>query len=693
MAENPRNSVGLVRVQTPAQVTQEAAQAAAALAPQPIAPAAIDNLAAHLKTCWEKAQRAKTDVETKMLKMLRQVNGEYEADQLQAIKQIDAPIIFMLLTDAKCRSAEAWIKDVLIQPNEKPWDIEPTPEPELPAEVVQSIRTEFMTQTFSAMALGMAQGGQEIDPIMLASQIRGMIPQFEEEMKKLIQRRAKENAGKMKVKVDDALTEGSWYKALEDALYDIVHLKAGFIKGPIKRKEKKLAITTDPQTGDIKITVVENIIDKYERRSPFDIYPSPNSTGINDGFLIDKISLRPKDLKALVGVDGYNRTEIEAVLKEVQDGGLKEWTRIESERAKVENGDSSQLWEYANIDCLEYWGDVSGALLRKWGMTADHIKDETEQYAVCAWLIGNHVIGAVINQDPLGERPFQKVSYKEKPGVFWGDGLPEILVDLQRCCNACARAIIHNVGVASGPQVEIDKDRLAPGESTKIWPWRVWLTTNETMTNGPAINFYMPPIVVERLIAAFNFFSRLADEYCGVPAYAHGDPQVGGGGNTASGLSMLITQAARGIKSLIKNIDSKLIEPTIRKQYFVSLTTLKNVGIIPDYKIVAKGSSSLLAKEQQAIRRTEFLTQTANPFDIQIMGVDGRKYLLREAAKALDLDTDRIVPEGATAFLSPASMGFNQPGAGATLGPDGNPVVGQDFRMFNAGGTPSAAAK
>ena len=33
---------------------------------------------------------------------------------------MDAPEIYMMLADTKCRSAEAWIKDILIQSGLKP---------------------------------------------------------------------------------------------------------------------------------------------------------------------------------------------------------------------------------------------------------------------------------------------------------------------------------------------------------------------------------------------------------------------------------------------------------------------------------------------------------------------------------------------------------------------------------------------
>ena len=45
------------------------------------------------------------------------------------------------------------------------------------------------------------------------------------------------------------------------------------------------------------------------------------------------------------------------------------------------------------------------------------------------------------------------------------------------------------------------------------------------------------------------------------------------------------------------------------------------------------------------MRRNEFLMATANPIDSQITGVEGRAYLLREAARGLQMDTNKIVPD------------------------------------------------
>ena len=64
-----------------------------------------------------------------------------------------------------------------------------------------------------------------------------------------------------------------------------------------------------------------------------------------------------------------------------------------------------------------------------------------------------------------------------------------------------------------------------------------------------------------------------------------------------------------------------------------------------DVNIVADGAESLVRKQQQQQRQNEFLNIVAsNPIFAQIVGQEGLAYMLREVAKTLGLDTDKIVP-------------------------------------------------
>jgi len=80
-------------------------------------------ITAHLKECWDAAKRAKKPIETIMLKGMRQRNGEYEPEKLSAIHSQGGSAIYMGITEVKCRAAESWLRDILLDTGTPPWDI------------------------------------------------------------------------------------------------------------------------------------------------------------------------------------------------------------------------------------------------------------------------------------------------------------------------------------------------------------------------------------------------------------------------------------------------------------------------------------------------------------------------------------------------------------------------------------------
>ena len=636
-------------------------------------------LASYIRDAWFSAKKAKDSVTRQMLMNLRQSNGEYEPDKLADIKTMGGSDVFMNITSAKNRSAIAWIKDILFQPGATPWDIEPTPIPKLTPES-EAMAVQIFTQEAQTFMVNLAQTAPAMNPVMVGSMLQSLLPEFKNQFKKVVLDIAHEKAAQMKLKIEDQFIEGNYYEALSDMIYNVVVLKAGFLKGPILRKKKVRKLIVDPKTRRATTGTGEEIIPEYDSRSPFDIFPGPGATNVNDAYLIDRLTMTRTEIQNLIGLPGFDEVAIRDVLQELRNGGLHEWTWDEQERLEAEGRDTSTYTEWDKIDCLEFWGAVPGKLLRDWGMKESDVPYADLDYNICAWLVGSHVLKVMLNPDPLGNKPYYKASFVEVPGSFWGIGLPETIADAQTVCNAVARAIVNNVGLGSGPQIELNIDRLAPGESDQIWPWRVWKVTKDMMSQGNAMQFYQPTNIGAELIAVYNAFAKIADEHCGVPAYAHGDPQVGGAGNTASGLSMLMTQAARGIKAVIKTIDDKVIAPSAENQYYFNYDVDDALEYIGDVKIVAKGSSSLLAKEQKALRLNEFAKSTANPIDFQIMGLEGRRYILKENAKSLDLETDKAVPD-APFMMAPPPAQAPPPGA-QTLDVAGNPAQGAGTELF-----------
>lgn len=652
----------------------------------------MSDLAAHIRKAWEKAKTAKITIDEDMIECLRQRNGEYSPAKLAEIKSVRSSEVYIKLTNTKCRAGEAWIREIVFQEGQRPWDIEPTPDPELPPEIELEIKQKFFKEAIYQLLMNASMSGQPIEAETLVSSIQEMVPEFEKRVKKLIIDKAKEAAKEMSREIDDELTEGGFYQALDDCIYDVVTLKATILKGPIQRFEKTRGLRVNPQTGFYEVYFEDRVVSQYESVSPFDMFPAPDSCGIDDGDLIERIYYRPDQLSGLIDLPGYKSDYIRQILKQFREGGFKDWTTdIDQERAEQEQQrkDFSVITDTTKIPCVLWWGTADGKTLTDYGLETTEQLDPDKIYHAYAYLIDKYVIKANLNPDPNGEKPYSKTSFEEIPRAFWGKCPPEMIEDLQTIVNAAARAIVNNVGIASGPQVEVNRDRFPPGYNFSLWPWKVWQSEESQMSSAPAITVYNIPMVVDKLINVMTTFFKMADEGSGIPAYAHGDPNVGGAGNTASGLSMLLSGAARGIKDVIKHFDFKLIGPTITRQFFLSLANKPRKGIIGDLKVVPKGTAYLSTKEQQAIRMMEFARETNNAVDLQLQGPEGRKYILKTAAQSMNIDPDKAFPEEISMMnplqalnMPPAN---NQPGA-ATLGPDGNPAQGVDFRMFNQEG-------
>jgi hypothetical protein len=627
---------GLIRVVSNAEmVRREAAQQAQATQNQPV----IIGLAGYIRSCFDSAKRERLNsVEKRMLSNLRARRGEYDPDKLSEIRKIGGSEVYMMLTSVKCRAASSWLKDVFLGTgSDKPWEIDPTPVPDLPPQTLEQIGMQVAGEVRAAMATSQQLVGET------------QILQRMEELRDMAERQlmdvARKTTERMERRLEDEQIEGGFIQAFSQFLDDLTVYPSAFLKGPVVRKKTKLAWVQGPQgwVADLQPQLVK----EWERVDPYNIYPAPHATGVNDGFLIEKHTLTRKDLNELVGVPGYNEAAIREVLDEHGKGGLKEWLTNESTVAALQEKTTWNDSPDATIDALQFWGSVQGKHLIEWGMDASKVADPMAEYDVEAWLVGRWVIKATLNELPCGIKPYFKTSFEELPGCFWGNGVADLITDVQSVCNATARSLVNNMGISSGPQVWINVQRMPPGENlTNIFPWKIWQGLHDPLgSTAPPIEFFQPNSHADELMRVFEFFSRLADDYSGIPRYITGGEAPGGAGRTASGLSMLQNNAGKGIKQVALNIDVFVLDPLLKLHHYYVMKWDEDESIKGDVQIHSRGARGIIAKEATQLRRNEFLAATSNPIDLQLLGPEARMALLREAAKTLDMNIDKVVPD------------------------------------------------
>ncbi len=600
------------------------------------------DLSRHITDCWSRAKFAKTEITERLLKCERQRRGVYDPDKEMEIAKTGGSDIFMRLTDIKCRAAESWIRDVMNQAGRRIFDLDTAEEPEVPPEVAAGI-VELVRLEMAEFV----QAGGQVHPEAFRARMEEVHDQIMDKMRE----QAKEAAKRMGDKIEDQLNVGRFHPAFQDLISDFVTYPTAIFQGPIVRRHKKL--TWGPGFQPI---ILNDYSRNFERVSPYDAFPSPNASSPHDGYFIRRHRLSRAALQEMRGVPGYNDEALDQVLERFGDNGFRQWLMGDQERDRLEGKPHARLFTKEVLEALEFWGSISGKMLLDWGLkpTKKMPIEWNREYEVTAWQIGPFVIKVSINPDPLGRRPYEIAQWNEIPGSFWGTALPEQMRDIQVMCNAAARALANNMGIASGPQAEVQVDRLPDGEDvSSMFPWKIWQTTSDRTGSGqPAIRFFQPEMNAQSLMTVHQYFMKMADEVTGIPAYLYSGQTGSGAGRTASGLSMLMDNAAKGIKTAIAALDV-VVSAMVDRLYIHNMMYDADPAIKGDFKVKAQGAMGMVLKEQLQQRRMEFLQITANPVDMQIVGPNGRAYLLREVADQLQMDTSRLVP-------SPEMLEFNQ---------------------------------
>ena len=580
-------------------------------------------------------------IEDEIFTCLRDFNGEYSASDLSRIQEEGGSSIFMNLTATKVRAAQSWIRDILLSPNEDPFTIKPTPIPSLPEDLDSQLEDAFTKEFLQKKSEVTQEGQQPPTPKQVQDTISTLNRDKRDVRDAVLEEINLEALEQMKImerKIKDDLKEGKWEDALSEFIEDFCIFPAAIMKGPVITKKDKLV-------WEAGVPIVkEDFLFLNKRVNPIDVYPDPSGSCTQDGDFIEHMRLSKIELYSLKGIKGYNAEAIDKVLENNNDGSCWFDTGIESEKAEEEKRGDMIDANDGIFHALHYWGVAKTEDIEDWGLVIPDTEDENKYWEIEAILVGTEVIKCKLNDDPLKRRPYYKASYQNIPGAFWGRSLPSLMRDIQRMCNACARALASNMGLAAGPQIELYIDRLADaGDIEEIKPLKIWQVTNDpTGAQGRAINFFQVPSIANELLGVYEKFEQKADDATGIPRYSYGNERVGGAAQTASGLSMLLESATKSIKDAIRHIDVGLIVPRVEYQFFWNIIKNK-VPYTGDIDVLALGSSTLTMKGAQTAKRQEFLQITANENDQRLMGPEGRAELLRQLGKDLGL-TAKIVP-------------------------------------------------
>jgi hypothetical protein len=257
--------------------------------------------------------------------------------------------------------------------------------------------------------------------------------------------------------------------------------------------------------------------------------------------------------------------------------------------------------------------------------------------------------------------------------------------DTQTLMNGFMRMAVDNAVLSGNLVFEVDETNLVPGQDMTVYPGKVF--RRQGGAPGQSLFGTQFPNVAAQNLQLFDKARQLSDESTGMPSFSHGQTGVSGVGRTASGISMLMNAASGSVKTIIKNVDDYLLAPLGKAFFSFNMQFDFDKSIKGDLEVTARGTESLMANEVRSQRLMQFLQIASSP---ALMPFAKFPYIIREIAKSMDLDPDKVtnnmdealrqalLMQQATAPAVPAE------GAPPVGGPEGGPPPVAD--MTGGGG-------
>jgi hypothetical protein len=614
-----------------AQLAQQQLARSQALAPPEPAPPELAGWVRGQFEIFRNHRNTAAGWSNRLLEALRTFNGQYSPTKFQEVVKFGGSQVYARLSAQKCRAASSLLRDIYLGAD-LPWTINPPSDPTVPPDIIQKIDTLLGHE----QQMIMRTMGQAPDPQDVARRRMALLEQASDKAKQ----KAADQAAIAEDKIEEFLREGGFYHALAEFLVDLPIFPFACIKGPAV----KIMPEVSWQNGQATVRQIPKLT--WSRVSPFDLWWTPGVGDIANACVIEKSRLTRGELNDLLDLPGFDHDEVRAVLDEYGRGGLYDnWDTTDAERAVLESRENPAWNRSGLITQMEYHGNVQGRILQDYGMPG--VSDELRDYHVDVYVIGSHVIKATLSPSPRARHPYFITSFEKVPGTPVGNGLTDLIADLQDVANATLRSLVNNLSISSGPQAVIHDDRVRPEENTDdLYPWKRWHVVNDPIGNNnkPPVEFFQPQSNAQDLLTVFKAFVDISDDVSAIPKYIGGQAS-GGAGRTASGLAMLMGNAAKILQTVAANIDRDIFEQALTSLVDLVLLTDTTGLLTGEENVSVQGVSVAVQRETQRQRQLEFLQHTGNPIDMSIIGIKGRGAVLRSVAKTIGLVGEDIVPD------------------------------------------------
>lgn len=592
----------------------------------------LKTLGTRLVALFDQYRSDRRIAELRWLRNQRQYLGIYDPEIEQEMS-VNRSKAYPRITRVKCITVLSHLMNLMFPGNERNWELRPAPDPDIEMEDVQDAIRAAQQREAEA---GLPPSNMSPDWVMDA-----------------VHEMMVERAEKLSVIIDDQLQELGGDQTYDyiglnrEVLQSGINYGLGVLRGPFARKSKSVVWEEDEASG-IPMPKAKTVYKPlFEFVPVWDFFPdlSAKNFASCDGYFLRKVMSKAQ-VNALRRRPDFFGDQINAYLTARPVGNYKplefeQELRVMGVRANVneQKADSQKYQVYIWI------GKVDGKTLRDCGadVADDKLNDDLDAEI---WLIDGNVIKAAL--DPYAKlgvdvRTLHTFLYDRDDTSPIGFGLPNAIRDSQMMVAAATRMLLDNASVVCGPNLELNTDLLrADQDLSSIRSYRIWY--REGMgpeAQFPAVRNVQVDAHLKELLEIIKLGMQFADTETFVGPANGADPSnmPSEPMRTAAGASMLRGTAALPFKDMVRSFDS-FTQSVI--QSIVAFNKVFNPSKVHagDYDVVARGATSLIAKEIRGMNADQLAT-TLTPEEK--MHVDARK-LLGVRLKARDMD-DIMVSE------------------------------------------------
>jgi hypothetical protein len=601
--------------------------------------AEINNIIGFVNDRYKRAYDYRYQDEQRWLTAYRNYRGLYGPDV--QFTEAEKSRVFIKVTKTKTLAAYGQIVDVLFANNKFPLSIEPT---ELPEGVVADVHfdpkePEELTNNITS-PYGFAGDGKDFPKGATEKTLQEKLGALEEKLEP-IQDKLKEGpaktptaiefspamvaAKKMQKKIHDQLEESGANTNLRSSAFEMALFGTGIMKGPFATDKEYPNWNDDGEYDPLFKTVPQ-----VSHVSVWNFYPDPDANSMNEAqFVVERHKMSRTQLRNLKKRPYFRGQVIDEVIQFGENYVKKYWEDDLSDYAPEHGVD--------RFEVLEYWGMCDTEMLEEQGVEIPKELKEFDELQANIWICNDRLLRLVLNPFKPAKIPYAAAPYELNPYSFFGVGIAENMDDTQTLMNGFMRMAVDNAVLSGNLLIEVDETNLVPGQDMSIYPGKIF--RRQSGAPGQAIFGTKFPNVSQENMMLFDKARVLADESTGLPSYAYGQTGIQGVGRTASGISMLMNAASGSIKTVIKNVDDYLLRPLGEGFFRFNMQFDYDSEIKGDLEVKARGTESLMATEVRSQRLMQFLQVTSNP---ALAPFAKFQYVIREIAKSLDLDPDKV---------------------------------------------------